>query len=102
MLKYTLTKKEPCAEYDGITIEGEFLTMIDTESCICTLKKKGFNVNRINGDALILAQQENVGIYIYEYRKFIISKIKDKKVAEIIINDIICASEKQMSIFRGG
>ena len=96
MKRYILTKIEPCADYDGITIEGSFEKKIDVECCISTLNKMGYTTNKLNEGGLILAGNQRNYIYIYDFRRFVISKVEDEKRVNDILDNIVNDAEKSI------
>lgn len=75
-MQYSLKVVTPCADYDGFTIEGDFIAEIVAEKFLDTVKAVFENVINLSDGDIIISQSSDYEIYIYEFKHFIISKTK--------------------------
>ena len=75
-MQYSLNVVTPCADYDGFTVEGDFINEIVVEKFLDTVKVVFENVINLSDGDVIISKSSDYEIYIYDFKHFIISKTK--------------------------
>lgn len=86
--KYSLNRVAPCADYGKITVEGEF-EILDEKKFFENLNNLIPNINNVNSGQILIGKTDDFEIYIYDNKKFVVSKLKDEKTVINFLNKLI-------------
>lgn len=87
-LSYEMDVVYPCADYEGVTVEGRFKN-IEFSNIYDSFKLITNNISLLKSANMIICGIDNAKIYIYEDGKFVISRIQSKTTAEKIVCKVL-------------